>query len=230
MKLRNQSETYLLSEITQAWSHYRHLEEMRTKYLSFFATIVLTSAGFLVTLLKDITKFESTHLIGSVSVFVFLVFLFTYFIWANISRIGYVLAAYETIMTETRRLMLGSNCSAFRLWAIRDRIPPAVSSGIFRIQLAASSMVLSVCVLLFGAEGYLAFVTVTGKVAQLPVILSALPIFFATCIAALIVHGLVRVRRAAQFQPPAMELSAFSNFEFQSGLETETDPKNKTSS
>ena len=86
MKLRNQTEAYLLAEVTQAWIHYRHLEETRTKYLSFFATVILTSAGFLVTLLKDIDKFDPAQLVGSISVFCFLLFIFSFFIWANISR------------------------------------------------------------------------------------------------------------------------------------------------
>jgi len=151
MKVKNRTDAYLLAEITQAWQHYRHMEETRTKYLSFFATVILTSTGFFINLLKDINSFDPTQFITLASIFFFLLFIFSYFIWANITRIGFVLGAYEVIMSETRKHLLGVNSTGFQLWNIRARIPPAVSTGIFRIQSAASAIVLGVCMLLLSS-------------------------------------------------------------------------------
>lgn len=137
MKVKEKSDAYLLAEITQAWLHFRHMEETRTKYLSFFATVILASTGFFITLTKDIKNFESARFIALVSIFCFLLIAFSYFIWANIILIGFVLREYDVIISETRKHMLGANSSGYQLWNIRARIPPTVSSGFFRIQFAA---------------------------------------------------------------------------------------------
>jgi hypothetical protein len=39
---------YLLAEFDQAWTHYRHVESMRTQYLGFFFTISLGSTALAV--------------------------------------------------------------------------------------------------------------------------------------------------------------------------------------
>ncbi len=158
------TEKYLLAEMAQAWSHYRHLEETRTKYLSFFATVVLTAAGFLVTLIKDAGRFDPTHFIGATSVFCLLLFGFSFFILANIARIGFVLAAYDAIIGEARQFMLGADSPACRLWSVRERIPPLVSTGIFGIQAAAIAIVQIVCLLLAGVEGYMGWLVLSGRV------------------------------------------------------------------
>lgn len=206
MKLKNQTETYLLAEITQAWTHYRHMEETRTKYLAFFATVIITSGGFLVTLLKDIDKFDPVQLVASISVFCFLLFLFSFFVWANISRIGFVLASYETILNETRKYMLGAGSAGYRLWDIRTRIPPTVSKGVFRIQSAASAIVLSVCVLLLSAEAYMSYTVFTGAVAA-PTWLGCVIAGSALAIVVLVGHASVRIRQAQKYQAPKSELS-----------------------
>ncbi len=212
MKLKNQTEAYLLAEIAQAWSHYRHLEETRTKYLAFFATVILTSGGFLVTLLKDLDKFDQVQLIASISAFCFLLFVFSFFIWANISRIGFVLKSYETVMNETRKYMLGADSAGYRLWDIRTRIPPSVSTGIFGIQSAASDIVFSVCVMLFVAQAYMSYIVFAGK-APAPLWLAYALAGMAILIAALVVHALMRIRKAKQYQVPKIELSHFTLYQ-----------------
>ena len=181
------------------------LEETRTKYLSFFATVILTSAGFVVTLMKDFGKFEPSQFIASVSIFALLLFVFSYFLWANITRIGFVLAAYEGILSETRRYMLGTGNAGLRLWDIRARIPPAVSSGVFRIQWAASAIVLSVCALLLAAETYMSFVVFSGIVVA-PRWLGYVTGVFALAIVALVGHGFYRLRKARRQQVPVAEI------------------------
>lgn len=212
MKLKNQTETYLLAEMAQAWTHYRHMEETRTKYLAFFATVILTSGGFLVTLLKDIDKFDPVQLIASISAFCFLLFVFSFFIWANISRIGFVLASYETIMNETRKYMFGAASTGYRLWDIRAKIPPTVSKGIFRIQFAASAIVLSVCLLLFFAEAYMGYMILAGTV-HAPSWLGYVILGFAAAIVVFVGHALVRIRQALMYQAPKSELSHFALYQ-----------------
>jgi hypothetical protein len=212
MKMNNQTQTYLLAEITQAWTHYRHLEETRTKYLSFFATVILTSSGFLVTLLKDIDKFDPAQFIASLSIFGFLLFIFSFFIWANISRIGFVLTAYEVITSETRKYMLGAGSTGYNLWNIRTRIPPTVSKGVFRIQSAASAIVLSVCLLLLSAEGYMSYLVLNGAV-NAPLWQGYLIAAFAVVIVILGSHGFISLRQAHKYQVPPAELSHFSLYD-----------------
>jgi hypothetical protein len=206
--MKNQTEAYLLSEATQAWTHYRHMEETRTKYLSFFATVILTSAGFLVTILKDIDKFEPVQLIASMSVFGFLLSIFSFFIWANISRVGYILTAYEVILTETRKYMLGAQSTGFSLWNIRTRIPPTVSTGVFSIQSAARQIVFIVCLLLLSAEAYLSFLVLDGRVCA-PKWLGYVILLLDVGIAGLLVHGNLCLRQAQEFKTLRPELSHF---------------------
>jgi hypothetical protein len=204
--MKNKADAYLSTEVTQAWEHYRHMEETRTKYLSFYATVILTSAGFLVTLMKDFSAFDPGQFIASVSVFAFLLFVFSYFIWANITRIGFVLAAYEVILSETRKYMLGAESAGYHLWNVRARIPPAVSSGVFRIQSAASAIVLSVCLLLLSAEAYMSYVILSGTV-RAPLWHGYVIGGFALLILALVSHGFLRLRSARKYQPPNVALS-----------------------
>jgi hypothetical protein len=154
-RLREQREMFLSGEVSQAWTHYRHIEETRTKYLSFFATVVLGSSGFLITVLKDLKNFDPIQLVVSLSIFVLFLFLFSFFIWANIVRMGFVLSAYDQVIQEARSRTLSEEV-ALNL-NIRTKIPNFVSKGIFRVQLAASSIVLGVCVLLCAGEVYLGY-------------------------------------------------------------------------
>ena len=218
MKLKNQTEAYLLAELPQAWIHYRHLEETRTRYLSFFATVILTSAGFLVTILKDIDKFHCVQLVGSISIFCFLLFIFSFFIWANISRIGFVLAAYEVILVETRRYVLGAESTGYRLWNIRSRIPPTVSTGVFRIQLAASSIVLTVCLLLLVAEAYMSYIVLHEEV-QAPSWLGYTISGLAVASLALVLYALIRIRQARKYRAPIAELSQVALFQAEHELD-----------
>jgi hypothetical protein len=153
----------LIDEVSQAWTHYRHLEETRTKYLSFFAATTLTSVGFLVTLSKDATTFDQVQLALLTSVFLFFLFMFSAFVWANVLRIGYVLAAYEDILRETRRYRLAAYPAAVTLWDIRSRLPETVRGGIFSIQQAAIYMIMSVCFFIMVAQSYLSALVLAGE-------------------------------------------------------------------
>jgi hypothetical protein len=212
MKVKNKTEIYLLAEINQAWLHYRHLEETRTKYLSFFATVILTSTGFFISLLKDVKNFLPIQFIVLTSIFCFLLFVFSYFIWANITRIGFILSTYESIMVETRKYMLGINSTGYHLWSIRERIPPTVSCGIFRIQSAASAIVLGVCVLLLHSEIYMGYLILSDTIIApkwLGYLIDTLAIF----ILAFIIHGIVSFKKAQKYKCSIPEISNFSLYD-----------------
>lgn len=212
MKLKNQTEAFLLAEATQAWTHYRHLEETRTKYLAFFATVVLTSGGFLVTLLKDIDKFKPALLTGALALFCVLLFVFSFFIWANIVRIGFVLNAYGDIMVATRKYMLGVDSAGYRLWDIRTRIPPSVSRGAFTIQWTAGAIVRGVCLLLAMAEAGMGIAVTEGWIAA-PAWLGQVVTGIAVALLAAVLYTSVRIRQAHKYQPPTPELSQLALYQ-----------------
>jgi hypothetical protein len=156
--------------------------------------------------MKDFSAFDPAQFVASVSIFTFLLFVFSYFIWATITRIGFVLAAYEVILSETRKYMLGAESAGCDLWNVRARIPPAVSSGIFRIQSAASAIVLSVCILLLSAEAYMSYVILSGTV-RAPLWQGYVIGAFALLILALVTHGFLRLKQAGKYQAPITQLS-----------------------
>jgi len=207
-------------ESTQTWVHYRHMEETRTKYLSFFATVILTSSGFLVTLLKDIEKFDPLHFSVSVSFFLLLLFLFSYFIWANIVRISFVLSAYEIIMSEIRAFMLVRGSTAFNLWNVREKVPQEVSKGIFRISSAASTIVLGICVSLLFGEAYISFLVLTRAILA-PMWVGYIMGLFVVVGGILLVNAKVGLSRALKFQPPKQELSQFSLYQGEYEIDTQ---------
>jgi len=154
--------SFFFDETSQAWSHYRHLEETRRNYLAFHAAATLTSLGFLASVGKDIESFDAVILSAIISGFLVFLFTLSFLVWANLLRIGYVLHAYEEILTETRRFALGTDSSEFKLWNIRDRIPQVVRLGVFTIQNAASYLTLLSCCLVCIAQIWLTTVVIRG--------------------------------------------------------------------
>ncbi|MCD0418900.1 hypothetical protein LOC51_16950 [Rubrivivax sp. JA1024] len=154
--------SFLWAEATQAWNHYRHLEETRRNYLAFHSATTLTSLGFLATIGKDIASLDVVVLSAVVSGFLVFLFVLSFFVWANLLRIGYVLQAYEEIMTETRRFALGSESPAFKLWNIRDRLPGVVRLKVFTVQNAANYLALLSCALVCIAQILLTTSVVRG--------------------------------------------------------------------
>ncbi|GGP24701.1 hypothetical protein [Silvimonas amylolytica] len=145
-------DSYITAEISQAWTHYRHMEEMRTKYLSFYSTVIIASAGFFVNLAKDERDIVTPHLFFPLSIFTLLLFVFSLAVWANIYRIGHIVWVYGNILQETRKSVLKETNPAYVRWQVRKHIPPSVSGGLFSIQSAASYIVSGVCLVLTGMQ------------------------------------------------------------------------------
>ncbi|MEM9649400.1 MAG: hypothetical protein AAF969_13050, partial [Bacteroidota bacterium] len=93
----------LLSEYNQAWEHYRHLENARTRYMNFFFTALFAIIGLYSTLL-NIDEFKLGGLqvvLGIILLQIFL--LFSLFIFVNITRIGRVLVGYNAVKKKLRK-------------------------------------------------------------------------------------------------------------------------------
>ena len=154
--LDSKSEEFFKSEMDQAWNHYRHLEETRTKYLNFFFTIFLASIGFALTTIKTNSNLSIDQYFGY-AVFVFVLFLFSIILLASIVRLGYVLSSYELVMKETRKYFYGHDSTVIEVWNIRKNIPSSVNRGLFSIQKSSRLLVFGVCVLLSVIEFGLAY-------------------------------------------------------------------------
>ena len=57
------SEKLLLSEFSEAWNHYRHVETMRTQYLGFFFAMMIAYVGFSVSIVQ-VVKHKPLPLLG----------------------------------------------------------------------------------------------------------------------------------------------------------------------
>ncbi len=140
------AEEYLMREIDQAWSHYRHLEEMRFKYLSLLIGLLGTSAAALIAAFQILLRNNVTPAIGvGLPCIVLLLYGFAQLLQTAIIRIGYVLLAYEDIMYQTRAHFCGVGSYAFDLWRIRTRIGSSMSGNLFSLQRNAVVLLSVVC-------------------------------------------------------------------------------------
>lgn len=144
----SKKEELFTSELNQAWDHYRHLEETRTKFLNFFFTMFLGSVGFLITLFNQYGSENTYKFYLSLSLFVSLIFIISIIIFSTITRIGYVLKAYELIFKKTREHYYGKESGALKLWSIRKNIPKSVSKGLFSVQNSSKFLLVIFCFVL----------------------------------------------------------------------------------
>jgi len=104
-KEKKHSPDVLLSEYSQAWEHYRHLENSRTRYMNFFFTALFAIIGLYSTLLnlKKIEIGELQIILGIALLQIFI--LFSLFIFINITRIGRVLQGYNGVKNRIREML-----------------------------------------------------------------------------------------------------------------------------
>jgi hypothetical protein len=152
------TESMFRDQMDEAWSHYRHCEQMRTQYLNFFFTVFMGASAFIITLCKtDSGKDVPAQTLFAVALLIPVLFCFSVIIFVSTIRVGYVLDHYIRIMQETRLYFFGEDTYAAHVWQ-RDRVAPApVREGLFRLQVSARLLVgfLTFCLLL--AEGMLTF-------------------------------------------------------------------------
>jgi hypothetical protein len=142
----------LMSELDQAWAHYRHLEETRTKYLNFFFTILLGSAAFWGTVLRR-ENLEPNAVIFGFYVYAFFLFVVIAVIYAAINKIGVTRDQYEGIMHTTHECLFRANEGAVGLYKITEK-HPGMKIKMYSVQLSAEWLSLVCCVALLGIEWY----------------------------------------------------------------------------
>lgn len=105
----NHEKDMIIAEFKEAWLHYRHVENNRTKYLGFFFTIILTSIGFIVTILYNDGKFVSPNQPVTFGLLILVWFLnvITTFIYTAVFKVRFVLYHYEAVLKSTRTLIYG---------------------------------------------------------------------------------------------------------------------------
>jgi hypothetical protein len=94
---------FLLEDYRQAWSHYRHLEDARLRYLAFFFTASLGSAAVAVPVLVSARADQTVRILG-VAAFLAVFQIFTFFVFITVRRFGEVLVHYSRVMKRNGRL------------------------------------------------------------------------------------------------------------------------------
>ena len=140
----------LIHEYTEAWAHYRHVENDRTTYLKFFFTMLLASLGFLLSISKDIRTFGEAQppFVGGVFLLLWFLNILTLFIFANIKQSGWVLDHYEKVWRLIRDMLLDTSL-ADQL-DVRKQCHPSKRMGrwLFSAQKSAEHLLFSMCFLL----------------------------------------------------------------------------------
>lgn len=128
------SKELLLEEFKEAWSHYRHLELSRSRYLGFFFTITIASLGLIVTFFKDFQTQEGPWLYFGILSLLWVVNVLSLFIFCSIKKIGFVLRHYESVMEKVRGLTYeNSNAISQHLW-VRNKSHPVMTMRFFSAQ------------------------------------------------------------------------------------------------
>lgn len=158
-EMHDRSETYIRNEIDHAWSHYRHTEELRFKYVSGLIALLTASFTVLLAASKYLLADKPTpQMVAGLALFILFLFGCSLVFLTGIIRIGYVLSAYEYILNRTRAHFCHPESQAHQIWQVRDRIPEPVKSPLFSLQNGAVLLTGMVCAFLGGAEIYLAVI------------------------------------------------------------------------
>jgi hypothetical protein len=125
----------LKQEFSEAWSHYRHIENARSAYFAFAVTAIGGVLAFVASLIKGGSDMDE-HYAVLVAALLLLDFLLA-FIYATARKQRAVLWHYENVMLEVRRLAYGESFSELdRLINVRRHVDPIVHSAAFSAQRA----------------------------------------------------------------------------------------------
>ncbi len=138
----NLKNTIYLEEFHQAWEHYRHLENARTKYMNFFFTALFAIIGLYSAIIKiDQFKLEEIDLL--IGFFLIIVFsVFTLYVLINVTRIGWIITGYSGVMNQLRINMYGEKSIPEKI-SVRDYLPFESSHKIYSIQYSAETLLKS---------------------------------------------------------------------------------------
>jgi hypothetical protein len=131
---------FVASEYSEAWSHYRHVENSRLQYLGFFFTVTLGSAALAIPILSGGGTSIEERLPGA-SVFLMIFEAFAFFVFVNLLRFDTVLRHYGDGLTKLRARraeLLGVGQETAEILSF-----PRAKRVRFRVQNTAETVVLS---------------------------------------------------------------------------------------
>lgn len=146
----------LKQEFTEAWNHYRHLENDRTRYLGFFFTLLIASIGLLLNALATVSPTSPTPywFVPGVFLLAWLFDALSLFIYANIKKSAFILRHYFNIMWRIRELIYEDPPKMHQLLSVAET-HPIVKSMWFSHQKLSEMLLLSACFLLDVAQAVL---------------------------------------------------------------------------
>lgn len=150
-EVNNNDKKILLTEFTELWSHYRHLESNRATYIGFFFTVIIASIGYY---LKISIEFYSSaksvnselFIFGSI-IFGWILLILNLYIYSCIKKIGYVLYPYEKAIENLRHLVYSNKSDIDSSINIR-KINSSISNTL-SIQQLSNLLLLVIAIILY---------------------------------------------------------------------------------
>lgn len=96
------TENLLLQEFNETWAQIRHLENLRSKYLGFFFTVILASVGFFINLMRDGIANNSIVVFGLFSL-VWILFILTFLLYTAIKKMNVIIGHFGDCIRVIRR-------------------------------------------------------------------------------------------------------------------------------
>lgn len=190
----------LLSEFTEAWAHYRHLESARQTYMNMYFGLLIAIAGFLATLAPQINLTSPLALAG-VAGGTWALSIVSTMIFANIRKLGLVLKHHEGVMGFVRRQSYGEDYfNEFKVLDVRNTTDPIMTMRAYRLQ-SVSEWILSGMALVFAMTlGAIVVLNPTGGIIPRLLLLLAAATSTAFILFMLVAPAVIR-RRMTSGQP-----------------------------
>jgi len=184
---QNLKEELLLAEFTEAWSHYRHIEATRQKYLTLFFGFLGGISGLLSTLASKI-DLKAPLSIAGLAGLLYTFSIFSALLFANTKKMGCVLHGYERTLKVVREIAYGVDFAAYesRL-SVRTTEDPIMKMNIYRLQVV-SEVVFATSAILFAGT---IFALLVAANANISIVLTALLLVGATTSLGLILYILL---------------------------------------
>jgi|GEM_PF-5377526 len=162
------SNDLLLKEFDQAWNHYRHIEDQRSKTMNYFYTIVLGITVLFVNYFKDKNLQLSYVACIGISMLLLLVFIYTFFAYTSVRKASKVLNHYENVMEIIRKLYYKDERS-LKLLYVRKTLRKSKISKLFSVQSTSESTLLGTMLVILIIEIliYMFFFQITNSSTQL---------------------------------------------------------------
>ncbi len=104
-EFKETNNTIHLEELRQVWNHYRHLDNMRVKFMNFFFTVLFAVIGLYSAIIK--ISSDESEIFKSLVGFTLIWFLniLTVYILLNLQKIGSLLKGYTKVIGRFRELL-----------------------------------------------------------------------------------------------------------------------------